>query len=118
MNQNLKRGISVSLDCDLYGRSVVRIIKQRGKLSLDEIEDVLRYGEHGQRQGHYAMLLNCAESTCGGSGWYDDSAPKGDSVDLYRIDSQEDCPVCGNMIPPFEFCPSCGKYWNKEGVAW
>ena len=108
----MKRGIQMSWAYDRMDRPVLRIEKKRGKLTLDEIEDLLRY-EDGQRYcGHYAIFLNCSEATVDGGGLYLEEDRKGDIVDLHQIEHGETCPVCGKYVPPFEYCPSCGAAWN------
>lgn len=109
----MKRGTSISNEYDGRGQSMVRIVKRRGKLTLDEICDVLRFDGHQQWNGHYAIILNCSEATLGGNGLYLDEN-SGDAVDLLRLDDFDECPVCGKMLPPFEYCPSCGKGWNES----
>ena len=42
----MKRGIKVEGAYDWHDISVLRISKARGKLTLDEIEDTLRYGNN------------------------------------------------------------------------
>ena len=108
----MKRGIKVECAYDSHDRPMVRIIKNRGKLTLSEIEDTLRYGDSNNLFGHYIILLNCSEATLGGAGYFDEDEPAGDTVDLYRIEDGEFCPVCGNFTPPFTYCPTCGTSWK------
>ena len=117
----MKRGTKVAWDNDYRDRPVLRITKERGKLTLGEIEDILRYdrGPGGQDlNGHYAIILNCSEETCGGNGLFGIGAtdPPGDCVDLYPVNDSDDCPVCGSVLPPFEYCPNCGERWKDQGV--
>ena len=108
----MKRGIEMSWEYDYKNRLVLRIEKKCGKLTLDEIEDLLRY-EDGQKWcGHYAILLNCSEATVDGGGLYLEEGQKGDVVPLYQIEYGETCPVCGKYTPPFEYCPNCGAAWK------
>ena len=109
----MKRGIKIEGAYDRHDNVVVRITKSRGRLTLDEIEDALRYGDGQRWCDHYAILLNCSESTVGGNGLYDfEEPPVGDTVDLYPIDDGEMCPICGNFTPPFTYCPTCGTFWK------
>ena len=55
--------INTQWDEDIYGNSLLLVQKNRGKLNLDEVEDALRYD--WRLQGHYVMLLNATEATCG-----------------------------------------------------
>lgn len=108
----MKRGIEMSWIYDYKDRLALQIEKKRGKLTLDEIEDLLRY-EDGQKWcGHYAILLNCSEATVDGGGLYLEEGQKGDVVALYKIEDGETCPVCGKYTPPFEYCPNCGTAWK------
>lgn len=113
----MKRGISCSWDLDYHDKSVVVVEKKRGKLTLDEIEDALRTYECGMFCGNYVIMLRCGEATCGGSGWDIYDEPKGDTVTLYPADSEEACPVCSKLVPPYQYCPECGSSWDDEGEA-
>ena len=108
----MKRGIEMSWVYDYMNRPAVKIEKKRGKLTLDEIEDLLRYEDGRQYCGHYAILLNCSEATLDGGGLYLEEDRKGDVALLYQIEHGETCPVCGKHTPPFEYCPNCGTAWN------
>ena len=105
----MKRGITVTREYDRLDRPCVVIRKKRGKLSVDEIEEILRYEDFQQWNGHYVLLLNCTEATLGGNGCWDllDEQP-GDMVRLYEVTASEECPVCQSNLPPFSYCPSCG----------
>ena len=108
----MKQGISIERTYDLHDRLVVRILKRRGRLTLEEVSDLLRLEGGGEWSGWYAVLLNCTEGTIGGNGLYDSEDPKGDAIDLYEINEGDDCPICGKFIPPFQYCPSCGAKWS------
>lgn len=115
----MKKGLTAIWDNDLHGRSILRIKKARGKLTIDEIEDVLRYGNTSsgtQLNGHYVMFLNCSEESCGGNGlgFLGMEDPPGDCVNLYEVWDSNDCPICGKLIPPFEYCPNCGESWKDQ----
>lgn len=88
----MKQGISIERTYDLHDRLVVRILKRRGRLTLEEVSDLLRLEGGGEWSGWYAVLLNCTEGTIGGNGLYDSEDPKGDAVDLYEINEGDDCP--------------------------
>ena len=96
----MKQGISIERTYDLHDRLIVRILKRRGRLTLEEVSDLLRLEGGGEWSGWYAVLLNCTEGTIGGNGLYDSDDPKGDAVDLYEINEGDDCPICGKFIPP------------------
>lgn len=110
--RHMKQGISIVRTYDLHDRLIVRILKRRGRLTLEEVSDLLRLEGGGEWSGWYAVLLNCTEGTIGGNGLYDSDDPKGDAVDLYEINEGDDCPICGKFIPPFQYCPSCGAKWS------
>lgn len=110
----MKRGTTIQWDSDIHGNSVVLIQKRRGHLSIDEIRDILQYEGSGAWNGHYAMLLNCSEGTVSAGGLFLDK-PEGDSIELYQLDSGTECPVCGRMLPPFDYCPNCGVNWKDMG---
>lgn len=96
-------------DEDIFGKSILRVEKKRGKLNLEEVGDFLRYSEYGLLQGVYVAMINAQESTCGGSGWIDEvEENKGDMLDLYKVEQGEPCPVCAKVTPDFEYCPECG----------
>lgn len=103
-----KAKIEATWEADLFDRPVLRVRKKRGKLSLEEIEDFLRYSDSGAYQGDYVAILRAGESTCGGSGWMDEEEDPGDAADLYRIEPGEKCPVCKNETPYIQYCPECG----------
>lgn len=110
----MKRGIEITWAYDFTGRMYLKISKARGKLTLGEIQDLLLYENSQKFCGHYAILLNCSEETIGGNGVYLEKDSKGDSVGLYQIEQEGDCPLCGENTPPFEYCPHCGMPW-KDG---
>lgn len=108
----MKRGITIENSYDYMGRPCVTIQKSRGKLTVQEIGDLLRY-EDSQWNGHYIILLNCSESTVGGNGCLDlMEEQKGDRIELYEVEDGNECPVCAAMLPPFQYCPSCGADWS------
>ncbi len=101
--------IEAMWDCDMHDNSILVLEKKRGKLNLSEVGDFLRYEKSGSFQGHWAMIINATEATCGGSGWMYEEEPKGDQWELYRVEQGEPCPVCRKLAPPFEWCPMCGE---------
>ena len=48
----MKRGITVTREYDRLDKPCVVIRKKRGKLSVDEIEEILRYEDFQQWNGH------------------------------------------------------------------
>ena len=61
----MKRGITVTREYDRLDRPCVVIRKKRGKLSVNEIEEILCYEDFQQWNGYYVLLLNCTEATLG-----------------------------------------------------
>lgn len=108
----MKQGITIKREYDRHDIPIVTITKRRGKLSIQEVCDLLRYEDRGSWCGHYAILLNCSEATLGGSGYFDDEEPVGDAVSLYPLEDGESCPICDNYTPPFTYCPTCGTSWK------
>lgn len=108
----MKQGITITREYNYRDILTVRIQKRRGKLTLNEIEDLLRYEDRQAWCGHYAILLNCSEATLGDCGDFLDGEPKGDVVVLYPVEEGDYCPVCGELAPPFLYCPSCGTSWK------
>lgn len=107
----MKKGTTIQWDSDIHENPVVLIQNRRGHLTMDEIRDILQYEGGGTWNGHYAMLLNCSEGTVGVGGLFSDE-PEGDSIELYQLESGAECPVCGQMLPPFDYCPNCGMDWT------
>lgn len=112
----MKRGISVERTRNYRGQEIVRVRKQRGRLTLEEVQDALRDQKLNAENwnqpffGHYAIILHCQEES--GAGYLDEDEPEGDTVELYQLEDSGDCPVCGAMLPSFEYCPHCGKPWK------
>lgn len=111
----MKRGICVEQGHDFFETPCLIIKKKRGKLSLDEIQDILRYENHQQWNGLYVIFLNCTESTVDGNGCLEllEEQP-GDTVMLYELTDSAECPVCTALLPPFRYCPSCGNAWSGQ----
>lgn len=109
-----KAKITAGFEHDYLDNAVVRIKKNRGKLTLNEIEDVLRHSGNGMFQGHYIIVINASEASCGGSDYWEMEEPVGDVVDLYVVSQEDKCPVCNKYVPPFEWCPHCGEPWKGK----
>jgi hypothetical protein len=109
----VKRGITVRKEAIQDGTTRVLVEKRRGKLTFEEIREALRE-EFTQYGGtcFFAMIVKASEED-GYQGWMDgDDA--GDTVELLQIEEGYDCPVCGRMAPPFEYCPNCGEAWRER----
>nr|DAU50070.1 MAG TPA: putative cytoplasmic protein [Caudoviricetes sp.] len=111
--------ISTEWDEDIYGNSLLLVRKNRGKLNLDEVLDAIRYD--WRIQGHYVMILNATEATCG-VGWdLFGEEKKGDEWELYKVEEGEKCPVCNKVSPLMQYCPECGhelleKHIEDRGI--
>lgn len=113
----IRKGTTVKTGYDNRDLPVLRIEKQRGKLTLEEIDEILLYGDSNAYNGHYALLLNASEATIGGNGmWFQDDF-EGDCVELHIIQDGEHCPLCSKLLPPFDCCPSCGETLKKPGQS-
>lgn len=106
--------IEAMWDYDMHDNSILVLEKKRGKLSLSEVGDFLRYEKYGSLQGNYVLIIRAGEATCGGSGWMDEEEPKGDQWALYRVEERECCPVCANLTPYYQYCPECGAPLSEE----
>lgn len=60
--------IEAMWDYDMHDNSILVLEKKRGKLSLSEVGDFLRYEKSGSFQGNYVLIVRAGEATCGGSG--------------------------------------------------
>lgn len=103
----MNRLVSAEWDEDCYGNRGLLFKKTRGRLTLEDIEDYLRYSNRGSLRNIYVIIVNATEATIGGSGWDDGNIPVGDNAFLYPLEPEEKCPVCNAMLPP-EYCPECG----------
>lgn len=103
-------------DQDLYDNSILVISKKRGKLSMAEVEDFLRYEKSGAFQGNYVQMIRASEATCG-AGWGFEEDPKGDEWVLYQVEEMEKCPVCRKLTPMLQYCPECGQELIKKADA-
>ena len=116
----MKRGISAHWDYDRKDKMVLVIEKKRGKLTLDEIQDAILHPDENLRNspissyGWYTIILNCNEGVDMPT-WGDSLEEKpGDIAILYPVNDSDDCPVCGRLTPPFQYCPECGHDLRKE----
>lgn len=99
-----KSKITATYEEDIHGKTVLRLRRKRGKISVSEIEEFLMY--ESKLYGFYAIVLRCTESYVGASGWFDELDDPGDVVDLYPIEDGDNCPVCGRNV--VMCCPECG----------
>lgn len=93
---------------NIKGNQVLILTKKKGKISVQEVEEFLLREGGGSFNGYYAMIIKATESMCEVSGWMDEDK-QGDMVELYPLYQGEDCPICSKLLPPFKYCPECGK---------
>ena len=105
-------GVTIERIDDERGYKIL-IKKKKGKLSISEIQNLILYESGSNFHGHYAMVLNCSDDAAGGDG-LSNEVSEGDSIVLYQLFEGDTCPVCNNLLPPFECCPNCGEPWRKE----
>ena len=74
---NMKKGIEVSMERDCTWRSFLKITKQRGQLSIDEITEAAREYE----MDIYALIIRALDNDT--AQYYYDSP--GDCVELYPV---------------------------------
>ena len=73
----MKKGISCESTYDKHGNWVLKIYKDRGKLTLEDIQQAATEWE----SDYYFLMMKCMDSE--GMNWFDDDIP-GDCVELYR----------------------------------
>lgn len=73
------------------GDSILLAKKSRGKISIKELQEELCRKE--QFCGAWAVIVRVREDG-GYQGWGDIEEPKGDVIELYRVDDYEKCPIC------------------------
>lgn len=106
-----------SWDTDIFGRDALKVEKKRGKITIEELEDYLRYDARNVQDRQWVMVLNCTESTCGGSGWMDEKENPGDTVLLYEYDTE--CPLCGKDKTILDLCGAVQEQevnWNTRAA--
>ena len=101
-------------DSDFRGNSVMLLSKKRGHINISEITDWLFHADGGAHHGIWAVLLKCDDETYGGNGLWCDDEPEGDCVELVPLESGDTCPLCGKVLPVFDFCPECGAELNPQ----
>lgn len=96
---------------DTAGHYSLILTKSRGKLTVAEIGEFLQRYPHGVFQGNWCIIIQAGEDTCA-AGWYEE--PKGDAVELYQLGQGDNCPVCGQLVPNYQWCPECGASLKDE----
>jgi len=96
---------------DLRGNDVLIARKKRGKISIPELREAMQ--DDWKYQGSCWAVLFKVYTDGGYSGWNDEELPKGDVLELYRIDDYESCPVCTDALV-VNYCPHCGERIKEE----
>ncbi len=73
----MKKGISCETTYDGNGNWMLRVHKEKGKLSLEDIQQAATEWE----EDYYFLVMKCLDSE--GMNWFDDDLP-GDCAELYR----------------------------------
>lgn len=107
----------MSLSCEWKNtdRNILTVRKPRGKINLDELVEFF----HERRQvlafdGKIVMFMFRVNGDA-------DLYPfgfeeqKGDVQDLYILEDEEGCPICGQKMF-VQYCPECGKKLYESGV--
>lgn len=95
------KGITVESNLS-KGDEVYTIIKSKGKLTLDDIQQAL--AEH-DLEGFAFLVLPVRKYQ--DSGWPDFDDIPGDAVDVIATAGWTDCPFCRRLLPPLLYCPNC-----------
>jgi len=97
--------ITFEFDNDLRGIEVLLARKSRGKISISEIQEAMRDDNRFQG-GWWAIVFKTQEESY--QGWGDINQPKGDVLELYRVDDLEACPICATVLS-VDYCRHCGE---------
>ena len=87
----IKDNIQVFGDYNRHGQYVIAIEKKRGKIAIQEIEEVMREKDIT----HCAILLTVREDEY--QGWDSINTKQPDRVELHEIIDDEKCPICGQI---------------------
>lgn len=113
----MTKGISIEtmyndeLPPRLRGTDTYLVKKNRGKLTLEDIEESFR--EKGF-EGYVSIVLHISQDCY--DGW-SDGEEKRDMVFASLIDDGLTCPVCKQLSPLISYCPECGKRINTLDVS-
>jgi len=105
--------ITFEWDKDIRGNEILLATKTRGKITIPELQEALRKDYRYQGSG-WAITFKVFEDG-GYIGWGDAEDPKGDILELYRIDEYDECPICRKLLSPIEYCNHCGEKLAQEG---
>jgi len=92
-------------DKNIHGKDVLLARKSRGKITISELQEEL--SKNYNFLGHWAVIVKASDES-GYQGWGDNDVPKGDIIELHRVDDWDDCPICAAVISGVDYCPHCG----------
>ena len=95
---------------DIRENDILIARKARGKISIAELQEEMR--DDYRYEGAWAAVFTVREDM-GYQGWGDEDEPKGDALELYRVDDYEKCPICAVVISGVNYCPHCGEGIEK-----
>jgi len=93
------------------GSYIVELRKSRGKITVDEIIEHLKYVT--RYYGFYAIIINANEYTCEPQGFLTEE-PQGDFVEVVMLEEYDSCPLCAKMMPDPDYCPECGASLRQK----
>ena len=99
---------NLSFEWDGMNRNIITVRKSRGKISLEELLEF--FHDHKQINafdGKIVMFMFRVNQDADLYPYgYED--PKGDEKDLYILEDDVGCPICGGKMF-VQYCPECGK---------
>lgn len=97
-------------DKDRHGKSILRVQKSRGKISITELQEEL--SRDYRFCGAWAVVFAARED--GFQCWGGEETAKGDVLELYPVNDGEDCPICAAVYSGVEYCPHCGERVRED----
>jgi len=96
-------------------RNILTVRKARGKINLEEL--LVFFHEHKQINAFDGKIVMFMFRVNGDAdlypfGWEEQ---KGDVQDLYILEDEGNCPICGQQMF-VQYCPECGKKLYGEEV--
>ena len=88
------------------GTEVLLARKAKGKINIPELQEALR--KDYRYQGHWGIIVKAPEES-GYQGWHDSDDPKGDILELFKLEDWATCPICAEMFSGIEYCQHCGE---------
>ncbi|MDR1061787.1 MAG: hypothetical protein LBL83_11400 [Clostridiales bacterium] len=97
-----------------HGQDILVARKKRGKISIAELQEAM--GKDCRYRGGWAAIFAAREES-GYQGWGGGEEPKGDALELYRVEDWATCPICAAAFCGIELCPHCGMRIKEETPA-